>query len=166
MDSPYTETILIIIDTATVDRVFTGLTRGVALNKIMSTFFKALASALQHADFAKRGVSAEATANDKAIAITTPHGDVVGTAEHIRDGNSLALRITFSVIRTGATENQEVCDVMVVEMSGLGHITKVHETQLAQAQAIEADFMYEVGMIVLARVQDTLDGMDATFFSI
>ncbi|WP_155635532.1 hypothetical protein [Burkholderia territorii] len=157
---------MIIIDTKTAERVFLDLNRGVTLNTNIITFFKALASALQHSDFAKRGVSVKASPDSDAIAIRTPHGDVVGSAEHIRDGNSIAGRVTFSVVRTGADDNQNVRAVMIVVMNHQGFITKVHDTPLGQVQSIEADFMYEVGMMVLARVQDTLDGAGATFFSI
>ncbi|WP_412022659.1 hypothetical protein [Burkholderia cepacia] len=155
-----------IIDIKTVERVFNDLTRGVTLNTKIGIFFRALANALQHTDFANKGISAKATADGKAIAIVTPHGDVVGTAEHIRDDNTLAVRITFSVIQTGADDKKEANEVMTIEMSGQGHITKVHESQLAQVLQIEPDLMYEVGVMVLARVQDNLDSTGATFFSI
>ncbi|MFJ1212935.1 hypothetical protein [Burkholderia pyrrocinia] len=144
------------LDTSDVNQVFNFLSQGETLNKSVRTFFREIGVEFGNAELASKSVSAVVTADEDAIVITTPHGKIVGAAEHNRDDKTLAATVTFSVVCTAADGEKSATKIMTVVLTGYGFITALNGNRLHRALKFDDEIAYAMALRLLSSIQDKL----------
>ncbi|MBJ9727534.1 MULTISPECIES: hypothetical protein [Burkholderia cepacia complex] len=145
------------------------LKQGVTVNETIGQFFALMGEALNGTMYKAMGVSATVTADSDAIAIKTPHDDVVGFAEHVMSDGQIAGQVTFYTVRTSAVGERTATEIMTVSLLGRGLIAAINGEEVNEHFGHEdddGDVIKEVALILLTRVQDNLQTSEPTIFSL
>ncbi|PRG70983.1 hypothetical protein C6T64_17300 [Burkholderia cenocepacia] len=139
------------------------------MNESIGRFFTLMGEALNERTYQAMGVSATVAADCDAIAIKTPHDDVVGFAEHVLNDGQIAGRVTFYIVRSNAVGERTATEIMTVSLLGRGLITAVNGEEVTEHFGHEdddEDVIKEVALVLLTRVQDNIQTSGPTIFSL
>ncbi|MCR4465846.1 hypothetical protein [Burkholderia sp. SCN-KJ] len=145
------------LNSGDVNQVFTFLSQGATLNKSVRAFFTGIGVEFGNAELTSKGVSAVVAPDEDSIVITTPHGKIIGAAEHTRDDRTIAATVTFSVVRTTADDKKSAAEIMSVILSGYGFITAHNGNRLHRPVKFDDEIAYNMAVLLLKSIQDTLD---------
>ncbi|KVS58028.1 hypothetical protein WK41_38505 [Burkholderia cepacia] len=145
------------------------LKQGATMNETIGQFFTLMAEALNGSMYQAMGVSATVTGDNDAIAVKTPHDNVVGFAKHVISDSQITGQVTFYTVRSSPIGEKAATEIMSVSLLGRGLITAVNGEAVTEHfghEEDDEDVIKEIALILITRIQDNLQANDPTFFAI
>ncbi|UEP34892.1 hypothetical protein LL998_00920 [Burkholderia ambifaria] len=146
------------------------LAEAVTLNRYVGTLFTGMADALNTDDFKRLHVSVEASTDGvtHSITVNTPHGTIVGIAEHARSERNLIAKIAFVTVRVNGDGQTTPTEIMTLAITGYGFVTEVDGVPCDKRVGDETDddLAHDFAWRLLSNLHDKLPGTsDISFFS-
>ncbi|WP_071335482.1 hypothetical protein [Burkholderia contaminans] len=141
------------------------LTKGAVLNNHVRQFFTVMGKVIEADDYVARSVSATLTGDSGAISITSPHGIVVGMAEHVRRDEDIVARLTFSAIRTEPDGKKTASEIMTAVIEGDGYISEINGTESRAGLGTDYagdEAVYFITSLLLSCQQDKLPTLSSS----
>lgn len=164
------ETTLEIIEQKKIGETRDMLARAVILNKNVGLLFTGMADALDTDDFKRLHVSVEASTDGvtHSITVNTPHGTIVGIAEHARSEHDLVAKIAFVTVRVNGDGQATPNEIMSLAITGYGFVTEVDGVACDKRVGDETDqdLTHDIAWRLLSNLHDKLPGAsDISFLS-
>ncbi|WP_155648458.1 hypothetical protein [Burkholderia cepacia] len=147
------------------------LAQGVTLNTYVGILFTGIADIFNSDDLKELHVSVEASTDGitHSITVNTPHGTIVGIAEHAKSEGHLVAKISFVTVRVNADGQTTPSEIMTLTVSGYGFVTDV-DGDACSAQfgvAGKEDATHDIAWRLLSNLHDKLlADTDLSFFSL
>ncbi|WP_155626533.1 hypothetical protein [Burkholderia vietnamiensis] len=148
-----------IIEPSEANATFDRLMNGAYINTSVHNFQSAVIQIINSENNELKGMHAVSPAKpSRTVNISTPHGDVVLSSEHVLMAGDLVARLTFSSVRHELDESVTVTQLLqviirestVVRVGDIAHIRKFGPN------AVNDRIVEEIIVLMLSKLQGTL----------